>query len=55
MPEGKRNTYESRNSVNGSRLATTLQGSTEDVEYAVESAKTAYLSWSNLPSHIRAR
>ena len=55
MPEGKRNSYESRNSVNGSRLATTLQGTTEDLEIAIQSAKSAYVSWSNLPPHVRAR
>ena len=55
MPEGKRNTYESRNSVNGSRLATTLQGTTEDVDIAIQAARTAYVSWSNLPPHVRAR
>ena len=36
-------------------LATTVQGTSEDLDTAVSSARTAYESWSKLPGHVRAR
>jgi hypothetical protein len=32
-----------------------LQGTEEDVNLAVESAAAAYIGWSQLPGHVRAR
>ena len=39
----------------GEVLATTIQGTSEDLDAAVTAARTAYDSWSNLPGHVRAR
>ncbi|XP_006815903.1 uncharacterized protein LOC102802098, partial [Saccoglossus kowalevskii] len=53
-PEGRK-TYESKNPATGEKLTSTVQGTDEDVELAVSSAKKAFESWSTLPSHVRAR
>uniref|UniRef100_A0ABM5EI02 Aldehyde dehydrogenase family 16 member A1 isoform X1 n=1 Tax=Pogona vitticeps TaxID=103695 RepID=A0ABM5EI02_9SAUR len=53
-PEG-RETYATKNPTTGELLATTLQGSREDVDVAVEVATKAFESWSQLPGHVRAR
>ncbi|XP_030053777.1 aldehyde dehydrogenase family 16 member A1 [Microcaecilia unicolor] len=53
-PEG-RLTYTTKNPATGESLATTLQGEDEDVETAVQAARKAFESWSQLPCHIRAR
>ncbi|XP_063157217.1 aldehyde dehydrogenase family 16 member A1 isoform X2 [Candoia aspera] len=39
----------------GEPLATTIQGTGEDVNKAVTAAKKAFESWSQLPGHVRAR
>ncbi len=39
----------------GEALATTVQGTQEDVDLAVAAAKKAYTSWSQTPGHVRAR
>ena len=36
-------------------LATTIQGTSEDLDSAVASSRAAYESWSKLPGHVRAR
>ncbi|XP_029441288.1 aldehyde dehydrogenase family 16 member A1 isoform X2 [Rhinatrema bivittatum] len=53
-PEGRR-TYTTKNPATGESLATTLQGEDEDVEIAVQAARKALESWSQLPCHVRAR
>ncbi|XP_065188322.1 aldehyde dehydrogenase family 16 member A1-like [Sycon ciliatum] len=53
-PDG-RNTYDSTNPATGEKLATTLQGTAEDVDVAVAAARKAYKSWSTAPGHVRAR
>ena len=53
-PEGRK-TYETRNPATGAVLATTIQGEQEDVDQAVNAARTAYASWSALTPHARAR
>ena len=39
----------------GEVLATTIQGTVEDLDDGVKAARTAYNSWSKLPCHVRAR
>ena len=53
-PEGRK-TYDTKNPGTGETLATTVQGTQEDVDMAVSAARTAYDSWSNAPGHYRAR
>ncbi|XP_061445580.1 aldehyde dehydrogenase family 16 member A1 isoform X2 [Rhineura floridana] len=53
-PNG-RETYTTKNPTTGEPLATTLQGSIEDVDAAVDAATKAFESWSQLPGHVRAR
>ncbi|KAM4016025.1 aldehyde dehydrogenase family 16 member A1 [Anomaloglossus baeobatrachus] len=53
-PEG-RQTYATKNPATGEVLASTVQGTEEDVELAVSTARKAYESWSQLPCHVRAR
>ncbi|KAG9481542.1 hypothetical protein GDO78_010664 [Eleutherodactylus coqui] len=53
-PDG-RQTYATKNPATGEVLATTIQGSEEDVELAVSTARKAFESWSKLPCHVRAR
>ena len=36
-------------------MATTIQGTQDDVNQAVEAAKEAYESWHKTPGHVRAR
>lgn len=36
-------------------LASTIQGTKDDLDIAVQSARTAYESWSSLSGHARAR
>ncbi|XP_068221481.1 aldehyde dehydrogenase family 16 member A1-like [Palaemon carinicauda] len=50
-----RNTYETKDPCRGTVLASTIQGTKEDVDSAVLAAKTAYKSWSALSGHARAR
>jgi len=50
-----RKTYETKNPATGDVLASTLQGTAEDVDLAVTSARSAYNKWSNLSGHQRAR
>lgn len=53
-PEGRK-TYATKNPSTGQTLATTLQGTQEDVNLAVKSARKAYESWSKTSPHVRAR
>lgn len=53
-PEG-RQTYITKNPASGESLASTLQGEDEDVQAAVQAARKAFESWSQLPCHVRAR
>jgi len=54
QPEDRK-TLESKSPANGEVLATTIQGTKDDLDTAVSAARTAYESWSNLPGHVRAR
>jgi len=53
-PEGRK-TLESKSPAKGELLATTIQGTSDDLDVAVSAARTAYDSWSNLAPHVRAR
>eukprot|EP00037_Helgoeca_nana_P015389 m.143660 g.143660 ORF g.143660 m.143660 type:complete len:830 (+) comp22996_c0_seq1:122-2611(+) len=50
-----RKTYETSSPATGEKLAHTVQGTEEDVNLAVDSAKKAFTSWGKTPGHIRAR
>lgn len=50
-----RKSYVSKDPCKGTVLASTVQGTKEDVDQAVSAAKTAYKSWSALSGHARAR
>lgn len=50
-----RKTYTTKNPATGAALATTLQGTQDDVNSAVEAASEAYTKWSKLSPHARAR
>lgn len=54
QPEDRK-TLESKSPANGEVLATTIQGTKDDLDTAVSAARVAYESWSNLPGHVRAR
>lgn len=45
----------SKSPATGELLANTIQGTTDDLDLAVNAAQTAYKSWSELPGHTRAR
>ncbi|XP_077999867.1 aldehyde dehydrogenase family 16 member A1-like [Glandiceps talaboti] len=51
----QRKTYETKSPATGETLASTIQGTEEDVELAVTAARNAFNSWSKLPCHVRAR
>jgi len=53
-PDGRK-TYESKNPATGKALAKTVECTTEDVDKAVASARTAFESFSKTPGHVRAR
>eukprot|EP00039_Didymoeca_costata_P028699 m.21983 g.21983 ORF g.21983 m.21983 type:complete len:855 (+) comp7307_c0_seq1:62-2626(+) len=53
-PEGRK-TYESTAPSTGEKLCKTIQGNQDDVDHAVQCAKTAHESWGSLSPHIRAR
>ncbi|KAK2163921.1 hypothetical protein LSH36_72g06038 [Paralvinella palmiformis] len=53
-PEGRK-TYETKNPATGQLLASTLQGTDEDVNQAVAAAKSSFDSWSKTPGHVRSR
>ncbi|XP_014677869.1 PREDICTED: aldehyde dehydrogenase-like isoform X2 [Priapulus caudatus] len=53
-PEGRK-AYETRYPATGEVMASTVQGTQEDVDTAVAAAKTAFGSWSKLSGHVRAR
>ncbi|XP_063608921.1 aldehyde dehydrogenase family 16 member A1-like [Penaeus indicus] len=53
-PEGRK-TYETKDPCNDKVLASTIQGTQEDVDQAVGAAKEAFQSWSSLSGHARAR
>ncbi len=50
-----RSYYTATAPATGEDLAKTVQGTAEDVEYAVGCARAAHTSWSQLPPHVRAR
>ncbi|XP_069173387.1 aldehyde dehydrogenase family 16 member A1-like [Procambarus clarkii] len=50
-----RKTYETKDPCSGSVLASTIQGTQEDVNQAVAAAKKAFKTWSALSGHARAR
>ena len=41
--------------LTGEKLASTVQGNQEDIEVAVGAARKAFVKWSALPAHVRAR
>lgn len=47
--------YETSEAATGRKMAKTIQGTQEDVDHAVKSAKKAYEGWSKLSGHQRAR
>ena len=53
-PDG-RNVTNVVSPADGKTMATTLKGTTEDVDTAVNAAKEAYGTWSQLSGHARAR
>ena len=53
-PEG-RSFYETKNPATGEILCKTIQGNQDDANFAVESARQAFGSWSQLSPHARAR
>ena len=53
-PDGRK-TYETKNPANDTVLASTIQGTEEDVNLAVQAANEAAKSWAALPGHVRAR
>lgn len=53
-PEGRK-IYETTCPSTEVKLATTIQGTEDDVDYAVKCARDAFKSWSQLKPHIRAR
>ncbi|XP_057312854.1 aldehyde dehydrogenase family 16 member A1-like [Hydractinia symbiolongicarpus] len=52
---GDRKEVECKSPATGEVLASTIQGTKNDLDIAVQSAKTAYESWSSLSGHARAR
>nr|XP_053647103.1 aldehyde dehydrogenase family 16 member A1-like isoform X1 [Cherax quadricarinatus] len=50
-----RKTYETKDPCRGTVLASTIQGTQEDVNNAVIAAKEAFKSWNSLSGHARAR
>ena len=50
-----RKVYETRSPANGKLLAGTVQGTSADVDSAVEAAAAAQVKWSALSCHARAR
>uniref|UniRef100_A0A8D0GG21 Aldehyde dehydrogenase domain-containing protein n=1 Tax=Sphenodon punctatus TaxID=8508 RepID=A0A8D0GG21_SPHPU len=55
LKPGGRESHASRNPATGEHLAATTQGTSEDLDAAVEAAAKAFESWSRLPGHVRAR
>jgi len=53
-PEGRK-TYETKSPATGTILAATTQGTSEDVDTAVEAASKAYKTWSALSGFERAK
>ncbi|KAL5479194.1 hypothetical protein EMCRGX_G022685 [Ephydatia muelleri] len=53
-PEGRK-TYDTTSPATGEKLASTVQGNSEDVDVAVKAARKAFDTWSKLPGHVRAR
>ena len=47
--------FDTLSPATGARLATLSQGSSQDVDGAVQAAASAFRSWSNLDGHARAR
>merc|ERR1719391_1242979 len=54
-PDGGRKTYETRSPGSGTILASTTQGTSEDVDTAVEAASKAFKTWSALSGFERAK
>lgn len=53
-PEGRK-TYDSMAPATGKKMCETIQGTQEDVDYAVGCAKKASVKWAALSGHERAR
>ncbi|XP_077975441.1 aldehyde dehydrogenase family 16 member A1-like isoform X1 [Styela clava] len=53
-PEARK-VYDTCCPATGEKLASTIQGAQEDVDYAVGCAREAFKSWSQLEPHVRAR
>lgn len=53
-PEGRK-TYETCAPSTGEKLCKTIQGNEDDVNYAVDCAKTAHQTWGAMSGHERAR
>ncbi|HYS46996.1 MAG TPA: aldehyde dehydrogenase family protein, partial [Rhizomicrobium sp.] len=47
--------FDSINPATGKKLASLAEGSAEDVDAAVKAARAAFITWSKLPGHARAR
>ena len=54
-PDSQRKKYETTSPATGEVLSKTTQGTQEDIDYAVSSAKRAQVKWAALPPHARAR
>lgn len=54
-PEGERKTYTTKAPADGRVLTDTIQGTQEDVDYAVECANEAQVKWAALSPHQRAK
>eukprot|EP00038_Savillea_parva_P016057 m.15743 g.15743 ORF g.15743 m.15743 type:complete len:830 (-) comp3308_c0_seq1:246-2735(-) len=50
-----RKVYDTMSPATGEKLASTVQGTDEDVNLAVDSAKKAFATWGKTPGHVRAR
>jgi len=53
-PEGRKE-VQCKSPATGEVLATTIQGTVDDLNEGVKAARTAYDSWSKLSCHVRAR
>jgi aldehyde dehydrogenase (NAD+) len=54
-PEGDRSHYVTKSPATGEVLTSTVQGTQEDVDYAVQNSNEAQIKWAKTPAHVRAR
>ena len=54
-PEGERKKYTTKCPADGKVLTDTIQGTQEDVDYAVDKANEAQVKWAALSPHVRAK